>query len=80
MILVTHPDHHRRGAGSMLTKWGLEKADKAKLPVYLEASEEGRPVYAKLGFKPVEEHYFDLAKYGAEGGEMNTVMMREVPA
>jgi predicted GNAT family N-acyltransferase len=61
----------------MLVKWGLDKADKAKLPAYLEASEEGRPLYAKMGFKPVEENYFDLAKFGYEGGELNTVMMRD---
>ncbi|KAF2749343.1 acyl-CoA N-acyltransferase [Sporormia fimetaria CBS 119925] len=75
-ILVTHPDHHRRGAGAMLVKWGTDRADKAHLPAFLEASEEGKPLYAKMGFKEMEYREFDLTKYGREGTERNTIMIR----
>lgn len=75
-MLVTDPEHLRRGAGRMLVTWGIERADKAKLPSCLEATEEGKPLYAKLGFEPVHEQQFDLSKYGGEGFETNTVMLR----
>lgn len=76
-ILVTDPAEQRRGAGALLLKWGAEKADKAKLPSYLEASERGRPLYARFGYEPKHEELFDLAKYGGEGRETNTVMIRD---
>lgn len=76
-MLVTDPTHHRRGAGGMLVRWGTERADKAQLPAYLEASQEGRPLYARLGFKPIHEQTFDLTKYGGQGMDKNTVMIRD---
>jgi predicted GNAT family N-acyltransferase len=60
----------------MLIKWGIEQADKAQLPTYLEASAEGRALYARFGFKEVEQHTFDMADYGGQGLEISTVMIR----
>ncbi|KAF2804145.1 uncharacterized protein BDZ99DRAFT_153585 [Mytilinidion resinicola] len=80
-LLVTLPHHHRRGAGTLLLKWGLDQADAAGLPTYLEASEMGRPLYARLGFEPKKETRFDLSRYGgSEGVEINTAMVRPVPS
>lgn len=76
-LLITLPEHHRRGAGAMLLKWGLDQADKAQLPSYLEASDMGRPLYERLGYRPVKETFFDLSKYSSEGIERNTVMLRD---
>lgn len=76
-LLVTDPAHQRRGAGAMLVRWGIERADKARLPSYLEASMPGRPLYARLGFEAKYEEVFDLLKYGSEGKEINTVMVRK---
>ncbi|KAK8222754.1 acyl-CoA N-acyltransferase [Phyllosticta capitalensis] len=76
-LLVTHPDHQGRGAGKLLLQWGLERADAAGLPVYIEATPAGFPVYRKLGFEPLETHTFDLAKYGLEGTDTHTIMMRQ---
>ncbi|KAF2463521.1 uncharacterized protein BDR25DRAFT_347169 [Lindgomyces ingoldianus] len=74
-----YPEHHRRGAGAMLVKWGIEKADQAQLPSYLEASEIGKVLYVKLGFYPVKERLFDMTQYGADGIDCNTVMLRDPP-
>ena len=76
-MLVTDPEHQRRGAGALLINWGLERADKAQLLSFLEATETGRPLYIKLGFKAVHEEVFDLSKYGAQGIETNTAMIRD---
>ncbi|KAF2676359.1 acyl-CoA N-acyltransferase [Lentithecium fluviatile CBS 122367] len=74
--LVTHPDHHRRGAGGLLIKWGLEKADEAGLEAYLESSVTGRPLYERHGFEPVKEIALDLRKWGGEEEITWTLMKR----
>lgn len=62
--LVTLPQHERRGAGSMLIRWGCEKADEANVEAYLEASLMGAPVYARHGFEAVKEVSLDLTQWG----------------
>jgi GNAT superfamily N-acetyltransferase len=76
-ILVTDPEHHRRGAGAMLIRWGTAQADKAQLPAFLEATQVGRPLYAREGFEPRHDEEFDLSKYGSQGTDVSTVMIRE---
>jgi hypothetical protein len=61
----------------MLLKWGLDQADRAQLPAYLEASEAGKPLYARWGFEAIKEVVFDLSKYGGEGSDSNTIMIRQ---
>ncbi|PCG94400.1 Acyl-CoA N-acyltransferase [Penicillium occitanis (nom. inval.)] len=46
----THPDYQRRGAGSMLVKWGCDLADRDGVSAYVDASKEGAPLYQKHGF------------------------------
>jgi hypothetical protein len=60
----------------MLLKWALDQADQAQLPAYLEASDMGKPLYARWGFEERKEVIFDLTKYGGEGNSSNTVMIR----
>jgi len=76
-ILITDPDHHRRGAGAKLVRWGTEQADASQLPCFLESSVMGRPLYTRCGFTPRHEQRFDLKKYGGEGEDINTVMIRD---
>jgi GNAT superfamily N-acetyltransferase len=64
--LVTLPQHERRGAGSMLVRWGCEKADDAGVEAYLEASPMGAPMYARHGFEEVRPIELDLRKYGGD--------------
>jgi GNAT superfamily N-acetyltransferase len=72
-FLVTHPDHHRRGAGRMLLEWGAEKADERGYESFLEATSVGRPLYERCGFKALEEKPFDAGKYGGTGVIYSTV-------
>jgi GNAT superfamily N-acetyltransferase len=62
--LVTHPDHHRRGAGGMLVEWGCREADKRGVEAYLEASVMGAPLYERFGFKKVRTVQVDLKQFG----------------
>ncbi|SPO04577.1 uncharacterized protein DNG_07262 [Cephalotrichum gorgonifer] len=48
--LGTHPDYQRRGAGSMLIKWGCDLADEHGVAAYVDATKAGAPLYAKFGF------------------------------
>lgn len=54
MYMAVLPEWRRRGAASMCVLWGADRCEKLGIPAYLEASEEGRPVYEKLGFQVVE--------------------------
>ncbi|KIW01769.1 uncharacterized protein PV09_06941 [Verruconis gallopava] len=74
--LTVHPDHQRRGAGTLLMRTFVEQVDRAGVEAYIESSEMGKPLYARFGFAPVLERRFDLTKYGAEGVEVNTIMVR----
>jgi len=74
--LTTHPDHQRRGAGGKLLRFWLQEVDRRGVVAYLEASEAGKPLYARFGFKPVFEKEFDMKKYGGTGIDRNTVMIR----
>jgi predicted N-acetyltransferase YhbS len=48
--VATHPDYQRRGAGSLLVKWGCDLADAQGVQAYVDASKDGAPLYAKFGF------------------------------
>ncbi|RMJ01506.1 hypothetical protein CDV36_015752 [Fusarium kuroshium] len=48
--LVTHPEYRRRGAGSMLMRWGCDLADENGVEVYVDASRDGSFLYRKFGF------------------------------
>ncbi|KAF2735398.1 acyl-CoA N-acyltransferase [Polyplosphaeria fusca] len=64
--LVTHPEHHRRGAGGLLIAWGCERADQKGVEAYLEASPMGQPLYARYGFEPAREMRLDMRQYGGD--------------
>ncbi|KAK1047119.1 hypothetical protein LTR74_017815 [Friedmanniomyces endolithicus] len=75
-ILVTHPAHQRRGAGSMLVKWGCEKTDERGLMSILMASEAGLPIYLKHGFELVQETPMDLRPFGVDETDIRRGMVR----
>ena len=64
--LVTLPQHGRKGAGSMLVRWGCEKADEVGVEAFLEASPMGAPMYARHGFQPVKTVELDLRRWSGE--------------
>jgi hypothetical protein len=64
--LVTLAQHERRGAGSMLVRWGCDRADEAGVQAYLEASPVGAPMYARHGFVALPEIELDLRKWSGD--------------
>lgn len=49
-ILLTHPSHQRRGAGTALTRWGIEQARRRGVYTTVFASPMGLALYRRLGF------------------------------
>ncbi|KAL6863674.1 putative GNAT family acetyltransferase [Trichoderma novae-zelandiae] len=76
-LLHTDPDHQRRGAGGMCLQWGVSMADRLGLVSYLEASEEGRPLYERYGFREVDRIVVDLSKWGSTEPATAYLMVRE---
>lgn len=78
-ILFTNPQHHRRGAGAMLVKWGVDRADELGIEAYHESSIEARKLYERFGYKAVKAVEFDMADYGRPelGVDVNALMYRE---
>jgi predicted N-acetyltransferase YhbS len=65
------PKFQRRGLGSQLVKYGLEKADGDEVMVYLSGSPMGVPVYRKLGFEEVGRLELDLSDFGGDGSHVH---------
>lgn len=56
MNVYTHPDYRKKGIASKMVEFLIEEAKKyGASEISLDASDMGRPVYKKLGFKESEE-------------------------
>ena len=76
--LVTHPSHHRRGAGRMLIDWGTAKADAAALESYVNGSMQGKALYTKCGFQTVGVTTLDVKPWGVNDIPESYAMVRPV--
>jgi GNAT superfamily N-acetyltransferase len=62
--VVVHPGHRKKGLGNAITKELIANIDQSKYKtIYLDATEYGYPVYAKLGFE-VETTYTHMRATG----------------
>ncbi|PHH59724.1 hypothetical protein CDD81_2642 [Ophiocordyceps australis] len=75
--LHTDPKHQRRGAASLMLKWGADQADQLGLPIYLEATEAGKPQYEKHGFQTIGTAAIDFSKWGASSNMEPFLMLRQ---
>ncbi|ETS84154.1 hypothetical protein PFICI_02179 [Pestalotiopsis fici W106-1] len=58
--IAVDPTYQGKGIGTLLTKWGMDQAEKDGRDVYLLASEAGASLYRKLGFTEICE----MQKFG----------------
>lgn len=77
--IATLPEYQGKGCASMLLQSGLEKIDAETAKAWLEATPQGQPLYAKFGWKVVDEIVFDLENYGCGEWVQRTRVM-ERPA
>ncbi|OTA55559.1 putative GNAT family acetyltransferase [Hypoxylon sp. EC38] len=54
-FIGTDPDYERRGAATMMVRWGMNQCKKNCVPAYLESTLEAASFYRKLGFEAVEK-------------------------
>jgi GNAT superfamily N-acetyltransferase len=54
LVLATHPDYQRHGAGTRHCQWGMELARERKSAVTLFSSPMGTRLYTELGFKMLD--------------------------
>lgn len=76
-LLVTDSRYRRRGAGSLVVKWGIDLSEETGIPCYLQASEQGRRLYSHYGFEAIDTVEYNLSEYGLEGVERMTEMLRK---
>lgn len=77
-LLVTAEQHRGRGAGRLLLKWGINFSESdGHVPIYLQASEQGRKLYSYYGFNEMGSVKFDLSEFGLDGVEVMTEMIRK---
>lgn len=64
MVIVLHmafttPEYRRKGVGTIFMEWGTQKADSMGLECWLDATDNGRPLYEKHGFIHLMDHFLD---------------------
>ncbi|ORX37836.1 acyl-CoA N-acyltransferase [Kockovaella imperatae] len=50
-LIAVHPDYQGRGAGSLMMRYGTERADSDHTEAFLEASPDAVALYEKFGFR-----------------------------
>lgn len=60
-MMVTRTRDQGRGAGGMMMRWGVGRADEERVACYLDATPEGKPLYERFGFGDAVEtwSFFD---------------------
>ena len=71
------PAYQRQGLGQRLMEQALLDADRDGARAFVCASDPGRRLYAKSGFRDLETISVDLVHLGAVGARNTTAMMRE---
>ncbi|KAF9878552.1 acetyltransferase [Colletotrichum karsti] len=79
-VIAVRPEHQRRGVGALLTKWGLDMAELAGLPVYLESSPVGYPLYNRLGFETLDEKVVHRAALVKKKKDVEIPLMVKMPS
>jgi len=66
-FLGTHPLHERRGAASLLIKWGIDRCTTDQVPALLESTVDAAPLYRRHGFKAAESVSMVLEENSEDG-------------
>ncbi|KAH8890141.1 acyl-CoA N-acyltransferase [Thozetella sp. PMI_491] len=62
-LIATKNEYQGKGAGGMLVKWGVDKADQEGWPCYLDSTPDGKALYLKHGFRNLETLTFLDGRY-----------------
>lgn len=76
-FLGVHQKYQGKGVGKLLLKHGLSLADAEGRKTYIEATDAGRRLYLKLGWKEIGLLSVDVQKWGGSRPAINHLMMRD---
>jgi len=76
-LLFVDGAYHRKGVGSLLLQEVIRCSGGSGGRVWLTATPQGQGVYAKHGWKIVEQVEKDLVQFGGEGVYVRSLMVRE---
>lgn len=74
-LLYVDQEYHRKGVGRRMVEYGNRLADIMMLPIWVEASKQGRGLYASCGFEVVEQVHVK-SKHNTWGGDLSYPLMR----
>lgn len=71
-FVATHPDHRRRGYADAAMRHSLALAAQTcgNAPTFLHATDAGRPVYERMGYRAVSSHTLFIEKQFMEGHDV----------
>jgi hypothetical protein len=76
-LLFVDPDYHRKvGAGRMMVEWGNRLADAMMLPCWVEASKQGRGLYASCGYEVAEQVQLETRHNTWDVADLSYPLMR----
>ncbi|CAG8362578.1 unnamed protein product [Penicillium salamii] len=78
--VAVHPEYQGKGVGARLMKWGMDVAEELNLPIYLESTVEGVPLYKKLGFETLSESILFKPEITRVDKEVRSPLMVKMPA
>ncbi|KAH7054339.1 acyl-CoA N-acyltransferase [Macrophomina phaseolina] len=78
--LATHPEHQKRGIGSMLLSSGLAYADRKGLETIIVAKTAGVRLYKEHGFRIIEKIQQERPQCGWSEAYTTTILLRQPQA
>lgn len=79
-VMAVDPRHQERKAGMALLQWGLDLADRAGLPLYIEASPSTVGMYEKAGFERLRETVVHKAEVMGTESDIEVPLMARMPS
>ncbi|HWK79716.1 MAG TPA: GNAT family N-acetyltransferase [Thermomicrobiales bacterium] len=69
VAIAVDPAHQSRGVGSLLIRWGTQRADARDRVCWVHASEAGSRAFARHGFDPHRDLTIELAPFAPPGDD-----------
>lgn len=78
--VAVHPDYQGKGVGKKLVQWGVDVSEELGVPIYLESTREGVPLYERMGFQKLKEGVTFTPEVTALEEDIEAPLMTRMPA